>query len=210
MMDGSLLWRPGESVEPLRSVLSRGGVVAFPTESSYGYGVDPRNPVGVNTVYRLKGRPGDKALPVVVASVEDLECLGIDPRLKVLEPLGRVWPAAITAVLPTSMDVPAAAGTGSLAVRIPAHEGLRQLLREVGPLTATSANPTGSMPALTVTDLLPYLEGQDALIVESSPLPGGLPSTLIRWDGLRWEVLREGAYPVSALDQLSRSPDRAG
>ena len=119
---------------------------------------------------------------------------------------GPDWPAALTAILPTAADLPAAAGSGSLAVRIPAHEGLRRLLRELGPLTATSANPSGAPPALTVGEVLSHLEGWDAAVVESPPLPGGPPSTLIRWEGRHWEVLREGALPATALDQLRFGP----
>lgn len=202
MSGGPFLWHPGESVAPLADVLSRGGIVAFPTESSYGYGVDPRNPRGVEEVYRVKGRAGDKALPVVIPDLDALECLGVDSRLKAVELLSRIWPAPLTAILPTALDVPAAAGSGSLAVRIPAHEGLRSWLRELGPLTATSANPSGRPPALTRGEVESFLAGRDAGIIESPPLPGGAPSTLIRFEGDGWEVLREGAFPLSELDRL--------
>src|SRR5205807_557189 len=61
------LWHFGDPLAPLQAVLARGGVLAVPTESSYGLGVDPRNRAGVEAVYRIKGREGGKALPVVVA-----------------------------------------------------------------------------------------------------------------------------------------------
>ncbi|HVR99302.1 MAG TPA: Sua5/YciO/YrdC/YwlC family protein, partial [Thermoanaerobaculia bacterium] len=61
------LWRWGDPVGPLSELLARGGVLAIPTESSYGLGADPWNPAGVETIYRLKGRERGKPLPVVVA-----------------------------------------------------------------------------------------------------------------------------------------------
>ncbi|MCB1033557.1 MAG: L-threonylcarbamoyladenylate synthase, partial [Acidobacteria bacterium] len=196
------LWRPEDGIGVLEEVLSRGGIIAFPTESSYAYGVDPRNPEGVERVYVAKGRPASKALPVVVASVGDLECLGVAPALEAIAQLARIWPAPLTAVLPTTEDLPAAAGTGGIAVRIPAHAGLRRLLTELGPLTATSANPSGEEPALTAQQARAYLEGEDAVIVDGPALPGGPASTLIRWDGGAWQVLREGAFPPVELKRL--------
>lgn len=207
MKASTLLWRPGEPIEPLRELIARGGILAFPTESSYGYGADPRNPEGVERVYRLKGRASGKALPVVIAGIEDLECLGLDPRLKAVEQLARVWPASLTAVLPLARDLPAAAGTGGLAVRVPAHAGLRGLLRELGPLTATSANASGQAPALTAAQAARHLAGWDARVVDGPRLLGGPPSTLIRWEGTGWKVLREGAFPSAELRRLRRATE---
>ena len=86
-------WRPGEPVEPLRELLRRGGVLAIPTESSYGLGADPGNRIGVEAIYRIKGREPRKALPVVVAGPEQLAGLGIDPDLSILKPLSACWPS---------------------------------------------------------------------------------------------------------------------
>ena len=60
---------PGEDVEPLRALLARGGVVAIPTESSYGLAADPRSAVGVEAIYRVKERERGKALLVVASSL---------------------------------------------------------------------------------------------------------------------------------------------
>ena len=79
------VWHWGDPVAPLRALLARGGVLAFPTESSYGLGADPRNPAGVETIYRIKGREAGKPLPVVVAGREQLADLGIDPDLHIVE-----------------------------------------------------------------------------------------------------------------------------
>src|SRR4030095_1998211 len=70
-------WHWGDPIAPLRDLLRRGGVLAIPTESSYGLAADPRNPAGVEAIYRIKGRETGKALPVVVAGREQLAPLGI-------------------------------------------------------------------------------------------------------------------------------------
>ena len=75
----------GRAGRPAAALLARGGVLAIPTESSYGLGADPRNPAGVEAVYRIKGRDAGKPLPVVVAGLEQLAGLGIDPGLPILD-----------------------------------------------------------------------------------------------------------------------------
>jgi len=191
------VWRFGDPVEPLRALLARGGVLAIPTESSYGLAADPRNRTGVETVYRIKGRESGKALPVVVADLGQLADLGIDADLPILEPLMACWPGPLTVVLPV------AAGNGGLAVRIPGHAGLRDLLSSLGHgLTATSANRSGGEPIVDPKDLPALLAGEDAVIVDGGSLPGGAPSTLVAIDGGVPVVLRAGSFPVDRLRVL--------
>lgn len=197
-------WRPGDPVEPLRDLLRRGGVLAIPTESSYGLGADPRNPAGVETVYRIKGREMGKALPVVVADRAQLGRLGIDPGLPILDALFACWPGPLTAVLPLAQPLPASAGERSLAVRVPGHAGLRALLSELGHgLTATSANRSGGAPALDPAELPELLAGEEAVVVvDGGVLPGGPPSTLVAIEGSGLVVLRTGSFPVDRLREL--------
>ncbi len=197
-------WRPGDPIEPLRALLARGGVVAIPTESSYGLGADPRNPAGVEAIYRIKGREGGKPLPVVVADLEQIRDLGIDPGLSILEALAACWPAALTVVLPIARPLPAAAGEPALAVRIPAHDGLRRLLAGLGHgLTATSANRSGCPPILDPAAAAELLAGVDlemgSAVVDGGVLPGGLPSTLVAIEASGPVVLRTGIFPVERL-----------
>jgi len=194
------LWRRGDPIEPLRALLARGGVLAIPTESSYGLGADPRNPGGVEAVYRIKGRERGKPLPVVVADLRQLTDLGIDPGLPILDALAACWPAPLTVVLPVVRSLPAAAGEPTLAVRIPAHDGLRRLLAELGHgLTATSANLSGGAPILDPQEAAKLLEGADAAVVDGGLLPGGPPSTLVAIETSGPVVLRTGMFPVERL-----------
>ena len=201
------VWHWGDPVAPLRDLLARGGVLAFPTESSYGLGVDPWNRTGVETIYRIKEREAGKALPVVIAGREQLAGLGIDPDLHIVETLLAFWPAPLTAVLPVARPLPASAGERTLAVRVPDHGRLRELLAALGHgLTATSANRSGEPPILEPAGVAELLAGEDAMVVDGGALPGGPPSTLvaIEKDGL--VVLRKGRFPAERLIQeLGRS-----
>jgi L-threonylcarbamoyladenylate synthase len=193
-------WRWGDPVSPLRELLARGGVLAIPTESSYGLGVDPWSAAGVEAIYRIKNRERGKPLPVVVAGVKQLTGLGIDRDLNIVKRLSAHWPGPLTVVLPVARPLPASAGESSLAVRVPGHERLRELLAELGHgLTATSANRSGGEPVLDPAELPELLAGEDAMIVDGGVLPGGPPSTLvaIRREGL--VVLRPGMFPAERL-----------
>jgi len=202
------LWHFGDPLAPLQAVLARGGVLAIPTESSYGLGVDPRNRTGVEAVYRIKGREAGKGLPVVVADRGQLAGLGIDPDLPILMPLSACWPGALTVVLPSRLEIPAAMGQTTLAVRVPGHAELRGLLAALGHgLTATSANRSGEPPVLDPAGAAALLAGEDAMVVDGGLLPGGLPSTLVAIEESGPVVLRSGSFPVEWLRECLMEKD---
>lgn len=182
-------WRFGDPVAPLVALLGRGGVLAIPTESSYALAVPPGNAAGVAAIYRLKGRDRGKPLPVVIGGLEQLAGLGIAPDLPILKLLSAFWPGPLTAVLPiagagAAGAPPAAAGTGTLAIRIPGHPQLLDLLSRLGHgLTATSANRSGGEPVLDPRQAAALLAGQQAMVVDGGRLPGGPPSTLVALAG---------------------------
>lgn len=175
------------------SVVARGGVLLIPTESHYGLAADPRRADAVDAVYALKGRPGALALPVVCCDWEQVDGLVAIPAVHRVK-LSRTWPAALTVIAPCRRSV-AASPTATLAVRIPAHDGLRALLYRVGPLTATSANRHGEAPSPTVDAALASLEGRPELVLDGGELAGGTVSTLVDLSGDEPRELRSG--PVS-------------
>jgi tRNA threonylcarbamoyl adenosine modification protein (Sua5/YciO/YrdC/YwlC family) len=137
-----------EAIEAGRATVEQGGVLLLPTESFYGLGADPWSKTAVERIFSMKVRPAELGLPVLCADWQQVEALVEVPdafRIK----LTRLWPAALTVVLPTVGDIPAAR-SGTLAVRIPDHHELRALLYRLGPLTGTSANRHGEPPSTTV------------------------------------------------------------
>jgi L-threonylcarbamoyladenylate synthase len=196
-------WRAGDPLEPLVATLARGGLLAVPTESSYALAVDPRDAAGVEAVFRLKGRDRGKPLPVVAADRGQILALGVAPGEPALAWAAARWPAALAVVLAVAEPLPASGGERSIAVRIPDHAALRELLARLGrPLTATSANPSGSQPYLDPDTLAAWLAGAgaDAAVVDGGRLPGGLPSTLVAWGTAGVEVLRRGRVELGPGD----------
>jgi tRNA threonylcarbamoyl adenosine modification protein (Sua5/YciO/YrdC/YwlC family) len=180
-----------EALEAAGATIRQGGVLLLPTESYYGLGADPWNEAGIERVFSLKARPGELGLPVLCADWQQVEALVVvaeEFRVK----LARLWPAALTVVLPTVGDVPAAR-SGTLAVRIPAHAELRALLYRLGPLTGTSANRHGDAPSTTVDGALASLAEPPDLALDAGATAGGKTSTLVDLSGGEPEILRPGA-----------------
>ncbi len=201
-------WPAGAGLPELRALLARGGVLAIPTESSYGLGADPRSARGVEAIYSIKRREPRKPLPVVAADARQLAELGLDVASARVRRLLALGPAALTAVLPLRAPLAAGGDSGTLAVRIPASDVLRQLLLAVGPLTATSANVAGEASILDPAELTALLEGFDAAIVDAGRLPGGPPSTLINLiDDVQPRILRAGAFPPLAAAEWFAGAD---
>ncbi len=194
------IWQWDQEISDLVSVLDRGGMLAIPTESTYGLAVDPASREGVAMLFRFKGRPHDKALPVVLGDLTQLELLGGDPRSEDLRELAALWPAPLTVVVPIEKPIAASVGRSSLAVRVPAHDRLRCLLQQLGrPLTATSANPSGGQPVSDPEVLMSLLAGWPSAVVNDGVLSGGPPSTLVQISREGYRVLRVGRLSLDWL-----------
>ena len=197
---GPQRWHWDDPIRGIREMLDTGGFLAIPTESSYGLAVDPRNRDGVESIFRFKSRSARKPLPIVAASLQQLAMLGIeieDPRVLACAAL---WPAPLSLVIPTRLRIPAAGSGDTLAVRIPDHPRLLELLTRLGiPLTATSANREGEPPISDPDELARGLTGWPSLILDDGVLPGGEPSTMVFLGDQGLEILRQGRFPIAEL-----------
>jgi L-threonylcarbamoyladenylate synthase len=185
------------------AVVAGGGVVLLPTETFYGLAANPFDQGAVSRVLAAKGRPQELALPVLCSDWQQLEALVEVPEVH-RPRLSRIWPGALTVVLPCRAPLPAAPA-GTLAVRIPGHAMLRAVLYRAGPLTGTSANRHGSPPCVDPDEALASVLEPPDLLLDGGRTPGGAASTLVDLTGAEPRVLREGAlawqepYPWDAF-----------
>ncbi|HEY6051094.1 MAG TPA: L-threonylcarbamoyladenylate synthase, partial [Thermoanaerobaculia bacterium] len=174
----SLIASP-EELRKLRELLAHGGVAAIPTETFYALGASPLNEAGVRRIFQTKGRDDGKALPVLFGTPAQLEALGVVAAPDRLEQYLRIWPAPLTVALPLRAPIAASRGLSSLAVRLPASNKLRALLRLAGPLTGTSVNRSGS-PAMSDPDEIEELFARNVdILIDGGKTPGGKPSTIV-------------------------------
>jgi L-threonylcarbamoyladenylate synthase len=178
--------------------LRQGGIVAFPTDTFYGLAVDPRSQAAVRALFDLKGRTARAALPLIAASVRQVEaaCGSLGDTAATLA--ARWWPGPLSLVLDAPADVTAAVhgGSRSVAVRVPAHRLARALVEAWGGLlTATSANLSGEAPAVAAGDLGRIARDPRVFVVDGGATAGGAPSTIVDVRAARVALVRDGAIP---------------
>jgi len=177
-------------LEEALEVLGSGGVVAHPTETVYGLGADPWDPEAVEKVRRIKGRAEGKGFILVISDLGMLEGL-VDEAPETFQVLAeRFWPGPLTLVLKAGPEAPSWC-EGTVAVRVPGHEGLRKLIATFGrAIISTSANSSGGRPAETADEVVRNLEGVD-LILDGGRCSGP-PSTILDLSSGRPRILRRG------------------
>jgi len=180
-------------------VLRRGGLVAFPTETFYGLGAAGFDAAAARRVFVAKGRPSSMPLLLLVDSRAMAAAIVDEIPPRASELMARHWPGALTLVLRATPRIPVevTAGTGTVGVRVPAHAVARALVRALGePVTAPSANPTGTPPPVTAADVLRLLDGAVDLVLDAGATPGGSPSTVLDVTVDPPRVIRQGAVLV--------------
>ena len=189
------------TIDAAVAAIRRGRIVGMPTDTVYGVGVDPLDPEAVAALFELKGRPDEKAIPVLVATAaQALEIVEIPPEVE--EMAVRHWPGPLTLVLRRHIELPDWVGDrekGTVAVRIPDHPVALDLLAVSGPLAVTSANRSGDPPALHEVEARALLGSGVAVYLEGS-CPGGQSSTVVDMTSVPPVMLRRG--PVTFGDLL--------
>ncbi|NOY81121.1 MAG: L-threonylcarbamoyladenylate synthase [Kiritimatiellaeota bacterium] len=172
-------------------VLVAGGVVVAPTDTVYGLLALWENAPGRERIYVLKRRPRGKPLQMLASGLDTALRAGVlpDDRLRRLD--AAFWPGPLTVVA-------GASDGGSIGVRVPDSDFIREVLRLAGgPLAATSANLSGRPPALAAVNAAADLHGEPDLLVDGGHVLGGGASTVVRLGGEgAAEILRPG--PISA------------
>ena len=187
--------------------LLEGKVVSFPTDTVPALAVKPEF---AQVLFEIKQRPPTKPLILMGAAIADLlpYVSGTKQELKLWQELAaQYWPGALTLVLPASDAVPAVmnpTNSQTIGIRIPDNAIALSILKETGVLATTSANLSGQAPLLTMEEIgqtFPQvLVSSDQELDPQQPVGSGLPSTVVQWKLNRWEVLRQGAFEVSIIN----------
>jgi L-threonylcarbamoyladenylate synthase len=184
-------------------ILKRGGVGVIPTDTIYGLVGSALSFEAVNRISKIKNRTDGKGFIVLISSIEDLSIFGISVSEKDRIFLNKYWPGKVSFKLFSDLSkyeyLRQADNTN--AFRLPDNSNLLQLLKEVGPLVAPSANPEGLAPAKNIIEAqkyfgLPTTEGDRVDFYEDGGDLNSLPSTLVRINGDNIEILRQGAVKI--------------
>ena len=184
--------------------LTRGSVIAIPTDTFYGLAADPFNLAAVDEIYRVKGRPETRALPILVNSIEQAILLAREAPRKFVRLAEAFWPGGLTLVVNAAQRIPlkVTAGTGRIAVRWPDSEVVRRLIDEFdGPVTGTSANISGFASCSSADQVMKQLGLRVPLVLDAGETGATLASTIVELNGDSWKIGREGAIPVSEIEK---------
>ncbi|HZM94467.1 MAG TPA: L-threonylcarbamoyladenylate synthase [Vicinamibacterales bacterium] len=187
--------------------LRNGGLVAFPTETVYGLGVNALDRAAVKRLFAAKQRPATDPLIVHVGSFESIAPL-VSRVPKSARSLARhFWPGPLTLIFPRSAQVPdeVTAGLPSVAVRVPAHPVARALIDAAAvPVAAPSANLFSRPSPTQASHVIEDLDGRIDLVLDGGSTTIGVESTVVDLTGDAPTVLRPGAVTIEMLRKVVR------
>lgn len=193
---------PASEIQHALEILQSGGIVAFPTDTVYGLGALAFDNTAIESIYKAKDRPVEKAIPILIGDLSDLDKVAVNIPNMALRFASRFWPGPLTCIVPKKQTLPlAVSATPTVAVRIPDHADARTLLRATGPMAVTSANISGQTSPSTAQGVYGQLNGRIPLILDGGKTRGGVPSTLADCTGEKPAILREG--PISLEELLA-------
>lgn len=188
------------------ATLRDGGVVAFPTDTVYGVGVDPFQPDAVRKLYQIKGRPIDKPIPILVGSVGDVERVAQNLPPIFSQLAERFWPGGLTLIVEAkSLPPEITAGGDTVGVRMPDHPLALALLRRFGgAIATTSANKSDEPPATSAEEVQSELGALVSIILDGGQTTTKIASTVLDLSVLPPQIRRDGGISMDQLAPILR------
>jgi L-threonylcarbamoyladenylate synthase len=200
-----------DAIEEAATWIRGGGIVALPTDTLYGLAVDPFSPAAVARLFAAKGRPAERAVPLIAADAAQVathigRLSAASERL-----VAKFWPGPLTLLLaaPDTLARDVAAGTGKVGVRVPADEVARRICAACGrPVTATSANVSDAPATPDPDEVERTLCRRIDLLIDTGRTRGGPPSTIVDLAGVEPVLVRAGAISWDEIQACLHSEHR--
>lgn len=185
------------------TVLKKGGVVAYPTDTAYGLGADCTNAKALEKIFKIKGRPKGKPVSIIVSSLKQAREIAVF-NVAALELWNKFMPGALTLVLPLNPVLKKdrhwkilSGGTGTIGLRFPDEPVCRDLVRKLGsPITTTSANLAGQPNCYSVKEIeKQFLSAKirPDMLLDGGKLRAGKISTVVDLTADEIKILRQGS-----------------
>jgi L-threonylcarbamoyladenylate synthase len=199
-----ILRQSTQALEYASRAISNGGLIAFRTDTFYGLGADPLNPLALSKIRRVKSREETKPILLLISDYDRVAHFIREPSELFLSLASRHWPGPLTLVGNAHPELPEelTAGSGTIGLRLPSDDDVRSLVRACGgALTATSANPSGGLPARTAKAVEAYFAAGIDLIIDGGEVTVMQPSTVLDVSGDKPRMIREGAISRKTLNE---------
>ncbi len=205
----------GAAIPATIAHLQEGGILAYPTETVYGFGTMIDRDA-VDKLVQLKRRPPAKPFLLLISDTPMLARIGLHLTRSASMLAARHWPGPLTLVLPGGeRRIPERlrGPEGGIAVRWTSHAGLQRLISALGdPITSTSANLPGQPAAVTSSEIVQQWGSEIARgtirLLDAGRLPPSHASTVVDCTGRVPRVIRPGALPAATLRESV--PDLVG
>jgi len=194
-----------EIIEKAVSLLSRGEIIAFPTDTVYGVGGDIFSEVAIKRIYRLKNRPTNKPINALISSEDQLKMIVESIPNDAESIIEKFWPGPLTIILKKKTEVSdkVTSSLNTIGVRMPNNRIALEIIKKFEkPLATTSANISDKPSPLTADDV--YTSFQDSLpmIIDSQEKVMGIESTIITFESTKPQILRIGAITEEELSRF--------
>lgn len=190
-----------ECIDECASLILRGELVVFPTETVYGLGANAFDPKAVAKIFEAKGRPQDNPLIVHISDIKQVEEIARDIPPEFYTLAKRFMPGPLTVILNKSDKVPYAvtAGGETVGVRMPDNVYARELISKSRPLAAPSANRSKHVSPTTAMHVFEDLNGSIPVIMDGGDCRVGIESTVLDLTSDTPAILRPGAITADML-----------
>jgi len=189
------------------TVLKRGGVIVYPTDTVYGLGANACDWYAVEQVFKIKKRPFSRPLPIIARNMKWVaELAFVPPKLEKI--LSEIWPGPTTVILPKKDVIPSivTAKRKGVGIRIPDYILTDKLLGRFGyPLTATSANISGEEATGDIKKIIEMFHNEiwkPDLILDAGVLPSCEPSTILDLTTIKPKIVRVGPTKPERLWEI--------
>ena len=184
-----------EIIRNAAAIISRGGVIAYPTETIYGLGADATNEQAIRKIFEIKGRNFSNPVSLIIGRREDVHPLVRAIPKTAQKLMDAFWPGPLTIVFEAAGCVSPllTAKTGKIGIRLSGHDGARQIALAAGkPLTATSANLSGLPECATADEVIAQIGDRLDAVVDLGNTSGTAGSTIIDTTTEQPVILRAG------------------
>jgi L-threonylcarbamoyladenylate synthase len=207
MLKNHLNWAHQEDIRQLVTSLMQGNISICTTDTVLGL-IAPITQNAFDKLNKLKGR-SEKPYLVLIPNAESVQLFSdCKFQLPVKRIINSGWPGPLTLIIKAKESLPAfmKSQEGTIALRVPDHAGLQSVMKQIGPVFSTSANLQGQPTPTQIEDVDPEIMNKISLIIKDKERAQGtsLASTILDCTGQKIKLVREGAYPIEALEAIAQ------
>ncbi|OGS21705.1 MAG: threonylcarbamoyl-AMP synthase [Elusimicrobia bacterium RIFOXYA2_FULL_39_19] len=192
-------------IAPASTVIKKGGVVIFPTETVYGIGADAFNETAIKRIFEIKGRPENNPLSIHIASKEAIKEIAVEVPDFIYKIIDNFLPGPLTIVLKKNPAIPAVvtAGKNTVGIRFPAHTVALEFIKQSGCyIAAPSANFSEQKSPQSIAEIPKELLEKTDFVLDAGLTGSGISSTVVDFTVSPPKILRQGKITLEELKKF--------